>query len=186
MRRVIAGLVLSGFVFVLSGCGTLNVANESSIGEKTEPADFAIIERYPDEPFKSGIKIFEHFELGILKKTPGSDDNCSYCWKRIVTPSGQVRIGLVGGYGQPVAVLFRAEAGQHYYTTVSCPNWSPCAVVIDANTNRIIASTCKDLVDTKLDRCNECFWLGGAARNVPTGFPSPLVLRRIPDECRSK
>jgi hypothetical protein len=179
-------LVVLGAVFGISGCSTLNVIDELGLGEKTGSTDIVIIERYPDEPFISGIKRFRHHDLGFSKKAPASFYNNWHVWKRILTPPGHVEVGLIGGLQRPILVDFDAEAGQHYYTTVSCPAMSPCAVVIDANTNRIIASTCKNLVDTKLDRCNECFWLGGAARNIPTGLLSPLVLRRIPDECRSK
>ena len=179
-------LVVLGAAFGISGCGTLNVMDEPGLGEKTGSTDIAIIERYPDEPFTSGIKIFRHQDLGVEWISSGSSDNNWNIWKRILTPPGRVEVGLVGGLQRPISVGFVAEAGQHYYTTVSCPDSWPCAVVIDANTNWIIVSTCEDLVDTKLDRCNECFWLGGAARNMRTGFLSPLVLRRIPDECRSK
>ena len=181
-------LVVLGAAFGISGCGTLNVMNELDLGEKTGSTGIAIIERYPDEPFISGIKIFSHHDFGFHKRNAGelSRHNNWETWKRVLTPPGRVEVGLIGTFKKSVSVSFVAEAGQHYYTTVSCPISWPCAVVIDANTNWIIVSTCEDLVDTKLDRCNECFWLGGAARNIPTGFLSPLVLRRIPDECRSK
>ena len=179
-------LVVLGAAFGISGCSTLNVVDELGLGEETRSTGIAIIEQYPDEPFTSGIKKFRHRDLGFGKETHSSSDNWMFCWKRVLTPPGRVRVGLIGGLQKPISVSFDAEAGGHYYTTVSCPVVWPCAVVIDANTDRITASTCKKLVGTKLDRCNECFWLGGAARNVPTGFLSPLVLRRIPDECREK
>jgi hypothetical protein len=148
----------------MTGCGTLEVPSAGEGGESR----VAVVERYPDEPFRSGIKYFEHSELGFRKRSAGDATNCAYCWRRVVTPPGAVRVGLVGAVDKTVAVAFQAETGGHYYATVTCPVDSPCPVAIDAATNLIVATAeaeqCKDLVGTRLDRCNECWWHGGPAR----------------------
>ena len=82
-----------------------HVANE---GTQT-----SVIERLPTRR-SPGIKTFRHYDLDILRESPGSRFNDSYAVDQVRTPPGKVQIGVVFPKGRRVynpEIEFNVVAG---------------------------------------------------------------------------
>lgn len=131
------------------------------------------------------IKIFEHLDRGVIRKSGGSRWNVVSAAKMVITPPGRIKIGVVYPGWLPryfsekgpemknvpefskderyyPEVEFTASASRRYWVTWICVDY-PQVAIADADTLQIIAidSICPDCdvyLGQPLSKENECYW----------------------------